>query len=558
MAEKAPHLETPVPVSTKQRGRAAWLAITQTGDTRALCVAVFLVSVAVMLLWRLFTQLEAGDSAIWDYIAQAILRGQAPYRDVVEIKGPASAYLSAIAMWLGKSAGLRDVIAVRFMQILLAGVLCTVTFLVVETYLRDRMAALIAGLFPLMSYHFVSWTEGGTQPKLTMILCGMLSLLMIAKDRPFWAGVCSMLSCLSWQPGLLFTGVAILIFSRYLTSWRDWRALKAALGAMIPLAVTVLYFYRVGALTDLWTWTVAFNFEVYAPEGIRNLSETLAHTWTVVIRVFDVDIIWIAIGLAGLLMFAAQRLKPKLSPSEALKSPDLYRDALVIVPIVYMGFCVINLQSGPDLIPLFPFIGIYAGWFIAELPRLLKCVRASRRPSVSRLVEALPSFALLLVFAVAVFRAATYKLEEWTLRYQDEQLGVISGLLGPDDKIYVHGAVEILVLLNRPNLNPYLMWDHGKGSYIAAKKFGGSVNAMVDAIVVEKPKLVAVSRLKQRPEGIALERWLAAHYEELPITGYHVFVRKQTVADLVEPSRNAQQIAFTNDKKRQRQRYDRE
>lgn len=550
MSKKAPHLKSPVPASTKKRARAAWLAITQTGDTRALCVAVFLVSVAVMLLWRLFTQLEAGDSAIWDYIAQAILRGQAPYRDVVEIKAPASAYLSAIAMWLGKSAGLRDVIAVRFMQVLLAGVLCTVTFLVVEAYLRSRVAALIAALFPLMSYHFVSWTEGGTQPKLTMILFGMLSLLMIAKDRPLWAGVCSMMSCLSWQPGLLFAGVAVLIFSRYLTSWRDWRALKVVLGAMIPLAVTVLYFYRVGALSDFWTWTVAYNFEVYAPGGMRNLSETLAHIWTVVIRVFYVDIIWIAVGLAGLLMFAAQRLTHKLTLREALKSKDLYRDALVIAPIVYLGFCVINLQSGPDLIPLFPFIGIYAGWFIAELPRLLKNVRAiNRRPSVSRLVEALPTFALLLFFAVAVFRAATYKLEEWTLRYQDVQLGIISELLGPDDKIYVHGAVEILVLLNRPNLNPYIMWDHGKVGYIAAKKFGGSINAMVEAIEAEKPKLVAVSRLRHVPEGVALEQWLAARYEELPITGYQVFVRKQTVADLVETSRNAQQITFTNETK---------
>jgi len=272
-----------------------------------------------------------------------------------------------------------------------------------------------------------------------------------------------------------------------------------------------------------------------------------------------VDIIWIAIGLAGLLTFAAQRLKPKLTPREALKSADLYRDALVIVPIAYLGFCIINLQSGPDLIPLFPFIGIYAGWFIAELPRLLKSVRAiSRRPSVLRLVEALPSFALLLVFAVAIFRAATYKLEEWTLRYQDQQLGIIAGLLGPDDKIYVHGAVEILVLLNRPNLNPYIMLDHGKGGYIAAKKFGGSVNAMVDTIEAEEPKLVAVSRLRHVPEGVAFERWLAARYEELPITGYQVFVRKQRFADLVGPSRNTQQIAFTNEKESQRQPYDRE
>jgi len=83
-----------------------------------------------------------------------------------------------------------------------------------------------------------------------------------------------------------------------------------------------------------------------------------------------------------------------------------------------MGFCVVNFQSGPDLLPLYPFIGIYAGWFIAELPRLLNSFAAiSRRASMSRLVHALPSFALLFCPCRAVSRAALYKLEELTLRY---------------------------------------------------------------------------------------------------------------------------------------------
>ncbi len=523
-----PHLEPPVTSRIRQRALATWLYMARTDDTRVLCALVFFVTVAVMLLWRLFTQLEAGDSAIWDYVAQAILRGQVPYRDVVEIKGPASAYLSAAAMWLGKLVGLRDVMAVRFMQIVIAGVLSTVTFMVVETYLRRRVAAFIACLFPLMSYHFVSWTEGGTQPKLTMILFGMLTLLLIAKDRPFWAGLCSMLSCLSWQPGLLFTGVAVLIFSRYLTVWRDRRAFKVMFGAMLPLAVTVLYFYRAGALTDFWMWTVAYNYEVYAPEGIKNLNEIVSHIWLVLVRVFKLDIIWIAFGLAGLLMFTAQRLHSKLKVREALNSADLFKDALTVAPAVYLAFCLVNLQSGPDLIPLFPFIGIFAGWFITELSRLLNGAGAIRRkPSLCRLVEALPSLALLLVLAAAVFRAATCKMEEWTLSYQEKQLAVIAGLIEPNDKIYVHGTLEILVLLNKPNLTPYIMWDHGKAGYIAAKKYGGSVKAMVDAIEAERPKLVAVSLLRRVPEGAALEEWLAAHYEEAPITGYEVYIRKQ-------------------------------
>ena len=70
------------------------------------------------------------------------------------------------------------------------------------------------------------------------------------------------------------------------------------------------------------------------------------------------------------------------------------------------------------------------------------------------------------------------------------------------------------------------MWDHGKAGYIAAKKYGGSVDAMIDAIEAETPKLVAVSRLRHVPEGVALERWLAAHYEKLQITGFEVYIRK--------------------------------
>lgn len=528
MSEQAPHSEIARLLGMKQRAEAAWVHLTRTADARTVSLEVFLVSVVVMLAWRLFTQLEVGDSAIWDYIAQAILRGQVPYRDVVEIKGPASAYLSAIAMLVGRCFGLRDVIAVRFIQMLLAGVLCTVTFLVVETYLRRRVAALIACLFPLMSDHFVGWTEGGTEPKLTMILFGMLALLLIAKDRPVWAGFCSMLSCLSWQPGLLFAGVAVLTFSRYLTSWRDLRALKVMFGAMIPLAVTILYFYSVGALTDFWIWTVAYNFEVYAPEGFRSLGETLAHARAVILRVFRFDTVWFVIGSLGLLMYIAERLLAKRRIREAIKSPDLFKDALLIAPVTYVVFCLINFQSGPDLIPLFPFIGVFAGWFAVNAPRRLGSIAAvRRRPLLHRGFELVPSLVLSAMLVITLVRAATSRLEGWTLWYQDTQLSVISDLIGPDDKIYVHGTVEILLLLNRPNLNPYIMWDHGKVRYVTAKKYGGSIDAMIDAIEAERPKLVAVSRLRHVAEGAALERWLEQHYERLSITGYDAYVRKQ-------------------------------
>lgn len=527
MPEQARQREPGFLSNIRLQAEGVWVHVTQTGDARVVSVEIFFISIAIMLAWRLLDQAEGGDSAIWDYVAQSILRGQIPYRDVVEIKGPLSAYVSAIAMWLGKSAGLRDVLAVRFLQVVLAGLLSSVTFLVTEAYLRRRITALIASLWALMSFHFVSWTAGGTQPKLTMILFGMLSLLLIAKDKPFWAGCCSMLSCLCWQPGLLFTGIGVLVFSRYLTSWRDLRALKVLAGAVVPLAVTVLYFYGVGALKDFWIWTVAYNFEVYARVGLRDAGDTLAHISVVLDRVFKVDVIWLALGAIGLLMFGAGQVRVRLKKN-GLVSPELFRDAILIAPVVYVAFCLINLQSGPDLIPLFPFVGMFAGWLITEFARRLGSLAVvTRKPTFRRTVDLLPALALLLVCTVAVVRAARSKLDGPTLEYQDQQLRRVTELIGPDDKIYVHGSVELLLLLNRPNLNPYIMWDHGKVAYVVSKKYGGSVDAMIDAIEADAPKLVALSRLKHIPEGAALERWVEDHYDRVPISGYEIYLRKQ-------------------------------
>jgi hypothetical protein len=515
---------------------AVWPRQLETADARALAVVTFVISFVILALWRLFTQLETGDAAIWDYVAQAILRGQVPYRDVVEIKGPASAYLSAMAMWAGRLVGVNDVLAVRFLQMAIASGLSVLIYLVTERYTRRRAAALIAAFFPLTSYHFVSWVEGGTQPKLTMIFFGLLALWLIAKDRPFWAGFFAMLACLSWQPGLLFAGVAVLIFSRYLTVWRDRRAFKVITGALLPLAVTVAYFYLNGALADLWTWTVAYDFNVYAPEGMRNMGETRTHLWVVLLRVFRVNIVWVAMAAAGFLLFAIERLRAWRTINAALASSELFKDALIIAPTVYLAFCLINFQSGPDLLPLFPFIGIFAGWLITDVARRLASLRPNEStvesavestPPLRRWIERVPALALTLVLVLALVRAITFRMEDQSLRDQVQALQPAMNLVGPDDKVYVHGTVELLVLMNRANLNPYIMWDRRKVDYIAARRYGGSVQAMIAEMEAAAPRLVALSRLRNIPQAAELERWVAAHYDKLPVPDYDIYVRKQ-------------------------------
>jgi hypothetical protein len=489
----------------------------------------FSLSVIVFFFYRPLSQAEVGDPAIYDYIAQTILRGGLPYRDVVDIKGPGAPYLSALAMAIGKLAGLRDLIAVRLLNVLLVGLLSAITFLVAKIYLRSHIAALIAFLVPLMRDQFAAFMNGGTQPKLPMILFGMASLLMIANNRPFWAGFCSMLACLCWQPGLMFTGVALLIFSRYLTIGSRSRApeLRAACkvlaGAAIPLAGVLLYFHWRGALGELWAWTIVYNYSVFAPDAERALGDAFAHLWKIMRRTFEADIILVMMSVLGLVMFAFERVRAKLSGELSC-----WPDAILIPPLVYLLFSVINFQGGPDLIPFFPFIGIFAGWAFVWMGRLVKphaITVAGRLKINSR--DLIPATALAAIFALAFFRAITFKPQGWSLSDQDKAMKAISELLGPDDKIYVHGTVEILALTGRPNLNPYVFLDWGADDFAASRRHS-TFKAIIEEMESQAPKLVAISRLRKVYHREEFEHWVNEHYDRLELFKYDkLYIRKK-------------------------------
>jgi hypothetical protein len=453
--------------------------------------------------------MEAGDEAIWDYIAQSILRNQIPYRDVIEIKTPACAYLSAAAIATGRLANLPDPISVRLLNCLLVGSLAATCFLTSFAFLQNRSASVLASLIPLAPAHFSQWMVSGSQPKLPMTVFGLLSLLLIAKDRPFWAGLFSMLSFLCWQPGLLFFLVALLAFPRF-----DIRLLKLMVGALIPLVLLLFYFHLLGALVDLYNWTFAFNLLAYAPETFKGLSEGLALIWKVSRRVFGPDMLLVALSLAGLIAFGIERFRRKFKSSEAELRP--FKDALMMSPIIYLAFCLINFQSGPDLIPLFPFIGIFAGWLMVRVVSL-----------AGPAFKLLPIAALTLILALIFYRSMVYKYGyAMTLSDQYKKFEAISDMLGPDDKIYVHGAAELLVLTGRSNLNPYIFLDRGKDNFISAKRPGG-FKAIIEDMEKQSPKVVALARLAHVAHRLELEQWVKERYTQLEqIDGISVYIRK--------------------------------
>src|ERR1043165_151364 len=75
---------------------------------------VTLVAAVIFLCQFQFWKLPAkGDRANWDYFAQVIARGGVPYRDVVNIKTPLSAYIGAAAIVVTRPFGVRAIYATR-------------------------------------------------------------------------------------------------------------------------------------------------------------------------------------------------------------------------------------------------------------------------------------------------------------------------------------------------------------------------------------------------------------------------------------------------------------
>ncbi|HKY03425.1 MAG TPA: hypothetical protein VJQ56_00980, partial [Blastocatellia bacterium] len=114
---------------------SAWL------NNRLLVVVVIILAGIIYAQYRPFQQAEKGDRANWDYFAQVVARGGVPYRDVVNIKGPLSAYIGAAAIMVTRPFGVRDVDAIRLVCFAMLLLTAAMTFLVAYEFFGSRRIA---------------------------------------------------------------------------------------------------------------------------------------------------------------------------------------------------------------------------------------------------------------------------------------------------------------------------------------------------------------------------------------------------------------------------------
>src|SRR5262249_45059222 len=131
-------------------------------SNRLILILIFAFTTLLILYNGSILVPERGDQAMWDYMAQAILRGQIPYRNVDNIKTPLSAYISWAGILVGKAVGLDQLIAIRYLGLVTAGLLLVLTFAVTKAYTGSRVAAIISALAPLTLERFYYAASAGT------------------------------------------------------------------------------------------------------------------------------------------------------------------------------------------------------------------------------------------------------------------------------------------------------------------------------------------------------------------------------------------------------------
>jgi hypothetical protein len=210
--------------------------------------------------------------------------------------------------------------------------------------------------------------------------------------------------------------------------------------------------------------------------------------------------------------------------------PGLFKDAIFMPPLIHFGFCIINWPGLDNLIPFFPFFGIFAAYLIVAVARSVLSLRRIRQQVYAgRMIEWSPILPLVFVWLSVISHAKSYRIESGrTLQDQEQEFKAVSDILGPDDKIYVHGTAELLVLLDRPNLNPYIFLPYGKDEYLGSRLSGG-FKTLINEMEAQAPKVIALSRLRTVWHQDELLEWAAAHYDKLPLEFGHnsVYVRKQ-------------------------------
>jgi hypothetical protein len=419
----------------------------------------------------------ARDEAVYAYGGQQLDHGLPFYASIFDQKTPGAAYLAG----LGDAIGGLDGIRIAFF--VCACLTVVAVYLLALSLWGSVLAALVAAVAFASFRGFAADALAGPDAKTPGILLAVVSMLLMVRRRWFWAGLCGSLAFLVWQPLAIYAAIAVV-------ASRRWRALA---GAALPLAVTVVYFWVIGALGDFVS--AAFAFPV---EGLHRTPETvgqrLGHIAATVHMHYSGTVVQFWAGLVLVVALAAWR-----------------RVWIVLASLlVIAAFSALDFQGYPDVYPLLPYAALGLGG-------------AAARGVRARVLRPVGVAALVVAIAASWTQFSEDPAGGDALAAQRAAATDIQRLLRPGDTVYALGDPTPLVLTGRRNPSRYIFLGSGVASWQLAHTPGGFA-AWTAGIRAARPAVIVLHGWRS-----ALERqtadWLHAHYVPAWDGCWRVFLR---------------------------------
>ena len=477
--------------------------MTQGSERRALLLAWGGAALALAVGVLLYTRFSihgnlTRDEAIYAYGSQQLLDGVPIYLGIFDPKPPLPTMLDALGALAGRAVGSDELLAMRA-EFLVLSVLTVVAIYWLALRLWGSVVGAIVAAVTFASFQgFAADALGGPDSKTPGVLLSVVAMALLVQRKWFWAALAGAVAFLDWQP--LGVYMLVAIGAAFVVGGRDWgRAWRAAAGAAVPLAATVVFLAIAGGLSQFLE--ASFEFPL---TGVEREPITFGDR---LIAVFDVVndhygdarvLFWGGLVLVIALLVRRRRDRP----------------AALIVLITLLAFVVLtatDFQGYADLFPFLPYAALGIGGVAAFAER-------------SRVAVVAVGVAAALLAGFSAHRYAERGEKGLSLTAQRAYAHQLERLIDPGERLYALGDPTLHVLTGWRNPTRYVYLGSGVDDWAIEHDFGSFTGWQREILAVDPPVIFVNAWIS--PRAAPMEAWLARTYgKPTPVGSGRLYVK---------------------------------
>ncbi len=318
------------------------------------------------------------DNQHYFFIAERAAAGVPPHVSHFDPKHALSLLMTAASIHGGRFIGLDDVRASRIISVIMAGTAVAAVWALCYQISSGYLCAHLGALVILHFGQFFNMAAMGSRPKVFIVAFMLLTVLAVARNRPFWAGVTGAAAFLCWQPTLLVLGMAVPIL--LLRQGRVKSIALLAAGALIPIVLYHFYFYANGALAEQIEQAYRYPRE-YMAHAYGRFGKLRRNTgWYFRVQEgFSLRSVYpILFGCFLAITWLVALVKPRRTLQLIEENPAL--PYVVLAGTGALAFTIYDYQGYPDTFFVLPFLAVVCGvgfgkaaeWLAADRSRFVR------------------------------------------------------------------------------------------------------------------------------------------------------------------------------------------